>query len=429
MISNRDLLLSSLISIISYVAFLQHSFLLSIICFAIILYSFMKGTKVIVGLVLASSIIDFSWLSFGIVQISISQIISLLAFLFWLVKGSHRIEKKSVIFCLTMTVSAILSYIGGFSDVGIIISWIINIAIYLIVLDFCRDTEVIKYGLKFAMVFCFVSIVLISFSLLTNPVMPNESFVGRYSISPEINVNTLAKIVAISGTLVVFSLFKERGIINKSILIICIVCSCYSIFITGSRTSLIAFIIGILIAFIFSGYGNSTIRRVLISMVIFLILLPFVVEIIDNTRYSFEAIIADGGSSRFDSYPIIIYNIIPKYWLTGVGIGGQYNVLSSTGYNYVAPAHNFVISCIAELGIIIGIYFIVNALRIEFKAYKNARYDELMFIIFGVFFVVLVIGLGETIFSERCTFMLLAIISARLISLNCSTENSKKSIR
>ena len=126
----------------------------------------------------------------------------------------------------------------------------------------------------------------------------------------------------------------------------------------GSRASFFGLSIGMFLVYMRFKFKQKRLLITILTVIIFssLILIFFTNNEISQQlgRFSLTEIVYSSGSNRFTAYPVIIQELIPKYFFSFVGIAGQEIALLKMGYNvlYYPAAHNFIISSFAELGLL-----------------------------------------------------------------------------
>lgn len=194
------------------------------------------------------------------------------------------------------------------------------------------------------------------------------------------------------------------------------------LFLTGSRSSVFGTLVGIIILmsvyvakyrkykFIF--YFKALVLTAGVLSLIYFIIKNYEFSIILR-RFTIQDILL---SKRLYVWSHLIREVIPQNLLFGVGIGGKNVVyaLANVGipYLYQYPAHNVILDLIAQIGIVGSIPFIIFFYRSSYYGYmllKNVDFDIVK--IFPIlFFSVLAIGVGESIFYNKFLWITVSLI-------------------
>ena len=131
------------------------------------------------------------------------------------------------------------------------------------------------------------------------------------------------------------------------------------------------------------------------------------------SRYSIASIIQSKGTGRFILWKDYI-NILPKYFWSGTGIGGETEKIALKIMNFSIlehSAHNMFLQIFIELGlfglVIYGMFF--------FKTFKKGFYaikKNFPFIIpyFTLFLICIFMGTGEAMFTNRIFWISIALV-------------------
>jgi O-antigen ligase len=204
------------------------------------------------------------------------------------------------------------------------------------------------------------------------------------------------------------SFFFGYFIISKKpkrfIITLIILITTYFIFMTGSRSSMLAFVfstflISIIIIHKKRNFVINLFIIVFITSILYAYFSFFHTGIIN--KYSINNIIKSGGSGRISIWVAIINNILPRFYLFGVGLGGENVIKAVTPFLKIPRGtHNFLLTVITETGIVgFFLYFIFYSyfIKIIFTKYFKVKY---IIIPFTMFLTAVITGAGENIFSE-----------------------------
>ena len=394
----------------SILAYTSSSVALSIIAVITMFYMVCCDTTSIVALLIATSFVDIIVLPLGSMSMTNGRIVVMVFLVLWVLSKEFKIERNNLYFAMALISSVLCSMVLGNSEIGTIISWILNILIFIAISSSNKLMSKAEESFDVACVYFFVYLTIVFYLLHFRAIQLN-AYVNRYTIFSNVNYNVLAITIAFSGIIIISRTLSKGNARSKIIAVIALILSVLSIFKTGSRTSLLAVLIGTYISYILSGNRNRKIVRFLTITLVASVLGILIAPSLMGTRFSINAIATDGGSGRFSSYPILLTQVLPQYLLTGVGVGGQYSALEALNLASFSPAHNYFLSCILEMGIILGPIFIAYTFSWVKTAIDLYRFDKKYVFLVTIILSLLLVGLGETVYSERYTILFAAIIS------------------
>lgn len=244
-----------------------------------------------------------------------------------------------------------------------------------------------------------------------------------------VNANEVAMGLCVI-TIILFSHFvaaKKKHFVLNTILI-CI--SAVSLFLTGSRSSLLGVLAGVIIIILvwMKQSGRNLIKGILIcaAMAIVLVLIfvymqeafPVLME-----RFTVEDVIEDGGSGRTKIWKAFFTHYFPDYWAFGIGfdplnIFHAIKRVSSEGHG----AHNALVDILSSSGVF-GLFLYVGFLRQVFRRIgKQISENKNFLLIVGLVSGLLVNGIGENIIRGRFFWF---AIGLAFILLNSPKEANK----
>lgn len=413
---NKLLLYFSIImfAILSYFAAYSKEPLVTFVSLGFLLIIVILADKsVLTGILISTAIIDMETISILGNTLTYSRIVTVIIILSILIDRKFRLDMKTlfVVFILTASSLSTIFYI----DISPLFAWVLNLLILIALQGYYFSENKMKDIIKIVLIFGLVHVFVLFLGLLFQPYIYNI-YNGRRSIFQGVDINRQSIAFALFAAFFVSYAMTVDRAWTKVVYFLATIISAIAIYLAGSRTSLFAILIGIFIVFMTNKYKQNRILKISLSIILFAGLIA--VFLTDNFisqslgRFSLTEIISSSGSNRFTTYPIIFKEIIPKYFLFGVGIGGQEIAITKLGYNiiYYPAAHNFLISSLAELGIFgfSSMMFLIFSSWLVLK--KNAKYISNTYILWVVFTVLLICGLGETVYSEKITFVIIGLV-------------------
>ena len=268
-----------------------------------------------------------------------------------------------------------------------------------------------------------VGIIYVFLKLTLFPVVTEE---GRRGLSIVQNVNSLGRGLAILVLIFLNDLFLTRKKIDYVYIVLCLI----SIFLTGSRTSLLATLASILCIL----YIYSTRKLLIVKYTVCVTFIIAVVFIILNSlnfagvaRYldifSLEKILAN---TRFYTWAILFTEVIPENWLWGIGLG---NINSEMILEYVPDGDNMYVDVLTQLGVV-GLIMLLSLIISRFVRLNRFRlmHEHLgvyLFIPLGLLFQEFFFSFTESVFDEM-TFWF--TISLTFIYINALERYGKRSV-
>ena len=231
--------------------------------------------------------------------------------------------------------------------------------------------------------------------------LPEISDEGRRTLSVTQNANSLGRALAVLMLIFFRDLFVLRRKSNLIYIVLCFI----SIFLTGSRTSLLAAVVSIFsVLYVYSTQKAQMLKYAFVSC--FTVIILFVVlnalEIGGISRYldifSLEKMLAN---TRIYTWGILFTEVIPDNWLWGIGLG---NINSEIILGYVPDGDNMYVDVLTQLGII-GLIVLLCLLFSRFsqlfrlnKTY--AQYRLYLFFPLGLLFQEFFFSFTESVFDE-----------------------------
>ena len=238
-------------------------------------------------------------------------------------------------------------------------------------------------------------------------VMTNSNVIsGRYSVSETVNSNRLAMMCVQLGVVMLMHMFISRRTIAIILgIVLCMACLVI-IFLSGSRTGIIALILGsLLTSLIKRVVRKERFKNIIIILIVFLIgwlVLSYLIQNNDflASRFTIESIKSSGGTHRYDALLVELKYIIPQHWLIGVGTSNE--VAQVGRYMLVGySSHNILFSMLTQIGVLGAVGYFCLIKRVFVKIVSGMKYNILFVFPLGMLVCALINGIGEIIYSER----------------------------
>lgn len=223
-----------------------------------------------------------------------------------------------------------------------------------------------------------------------------------------INPNRLATMMGLLG---VFSISGRTDHLKGTLLNIFFIILCaILIFVTGSRSNLLAFGLCVILAYVMNGQLNRLITVFFLSFLFAFYYVDFDSWDYIVKRFSTESMSLDGASVRLKTWQTLFPLGINQYLLTGVGFGALnvYNLALDNGLSF--SAHNLWIDSFLQLGVVgvilVG-FMVIICIKYATEVFFLSRNNILL--LFGSY--LLTLGFAETVFSEKYFFIFLALVN------------------
>ena len=346
---------------------------------------------------------SFSVIGDGVSAARYLSLIMILSSLLCVNKGVLK-SKDLVVFVIVVVFTFLSTVLGYDGKITFFFVMLQNLLVFFL-FSLCVkvDYEKLIYGLVF------VSFLVVLLLFLQARNAGAFMFMERYNDDDSINANNLAMMIAqCSAFSIAYALFGKKNLIR----ILCVGISIATVLLvlaTGSRTSLIAISMALIIG-IFFRYGQSNIfLKVVIVLAVTFAFLKASQSIMDSgsqvlNRFSYENIAEDGGAGRLTDLTIIVTKIMPDHLLFGSGIGGSN--MKALGREYGLPnlSHNIIIDPLSQMGVIGYIIYLFLLIPIISKCKTIIRYRNVSYLPLFAFLALItaiINGLGETVFYEK----------------------------
>lgn len=331
--------------------------------------------------------------------------------------------KKLLIF---VAMAIVFSLFSSYGYVGFPSTVIFNIALAIcfVILDIKDIDDLCEQFF----IFSAIAIIFGLYVLITSGTL-NTIDSQRLNLGEDVNANTIAQSFSVM-IVIVYIHFAINYFKNRIIHIGLLIASFVLLFLSGSRTSLIAAILTILISSILMFFDNTKqLKKVILYVVIATIIVVTIYIILERryptlmNRFTVKNVQDSEGSGRADVWRAFFKYIFPKHWLFGIGqmnLNMYYAVLPYNGEGHTS--HNFIVELLSAYGVFgFTIYLIVLTEWIR-KGLKCLKINIKMFYVFTMFINVLLLGIGEELTRGRMLWLSIGLL---LSFCNC-IEKSKE---
>jgi O-antigen ligase len=362
---------------------------------------------------------------------SVSRYISVLLILSLLIQliRSKNLAKKSI-FNNTLFITLILfNFFSSALSLSTSFNSFFLILQNLLILFLFSKYKTIDISSVYKLLFlsAYITFLLIIFELYFKGT--NIFFIqSRLSINEEVNENRFGMMLVQLGVIILFPLFRTNSSISiKIISSITLPLIIILIVLTGSRTSLIAYLLTLFITYLFL-YKKLSFGKLVIMLMFFLTIFftwNFLLEIVPfMNRFTLSNVTESGGAHRFGSIVILLKEIIPSHPLFGIGLGGENTMIALKRFGQgLLPAHNIIIDMLTQIGLIGFVLYFYLFKKIIQKILSQRSLDSIMYMPIMIVIAALINGIGETIFFEKFLWNGLALGVLFLNNLD-STDDS-----
>lgn len=413
-VENKERYITANIYLFAFVAFIASYYgnvifgILTIICSILLLR---MNRAIFLGLLIGiSAFAHFFIVNLFFISVTLNSIMAILYIIYHLpkikfVKGRNEI----ILFCLYILI--LVGVLAIPKHAGLSITWMLNIVLFITICFTSNSKLNVKIINKTLGIISLVWILLISFVIILNPFI---DYTQRFSINEDINPNRLGMAITIYAVILFVTLVSNKSKFFNIVYGVSYISAIYVIFLTGSRNSLLAVSLSSIFIMLYLAIRRKKILQFFGFAIIGVIGLASLLVILQDTsvinRFTLDVLISDKGSMRYNSYPILLREIIPNNLFFGIGFGKQDEVLAMYGYgeNYPA-AHNIIISSITEMGLVGFIPFLYLVIISGIRLFLAEKRDNNLSLIKYIFITTLLLGIGETIYSERILWLIMAL--------------------
>lgn len=313
------------------------------------------------------------------------------------------VKKESFYFVLLIFLGVILSLYStqGYSSLPISYSLNVILAIAMINLSETTPEEIPKRLYSYAV----LALVYVYFLLVKNGfgALVDGS---RMSIAENVNSNQLAMGLAIVMALLVSDLllFKEHIVQD----VFMIGANCVALFLSGSRTALIAAIVAAFLLYIINAQDRRSRRRAFILLICSFAILAVIYSNLQRffpvimKRFTVDSVKNSGGSGRMDIWVNYFVYFFPEHWLIGMGfdpLNLYYGLENFNGKGH--GAHNLIVEILSKSGMIGMALYTACFARFFGAALKRLRTNRSLLLPIAIVLTILINGIGEDVLLTR----------------------------
>lgn len=250
---------------------------------------------------------------------------------------------------------------------------------------------------------------------------------GRYSISSDVNVNTLGLSLAIMTVTIVVDLVYNWKNSFHLFRIVTIGLGLVMILLTGSRNSLLAVVGSVVIFLLAKGYREKRFGKAILSLsgiaLFALLVMSTVLRSgigIDASRLSIASVISSGGTNRVHVWTEVIPYVRNNslWWGLGPGKYSSHVVLQSLVQRSYSHTHNTLIESFAELGLV-GFSLTLLIVLFTFRQLIHmTRASENWYKISAYFLCVMIASIGESYFNDIVLWIPIGLICSTNIRIH-----------
>ena len=238
----------------------------------------------------------------------------------------------------------------------------------------------------------------------------------RFTAQENINANQFAIGLAILAVIIVgcFLIDNMKKKLMYGILLIVVM---VSLFLTGSRSGLIAAVCScaiILLLYLkekanYKGKGIFFIIAAVLTFISLYYYLQIKYPALMN-RFTVESVFASGGTHRLEIWGAFLTNDFPNHWLLGIGFDPGNMVNCTRNYlNMSYGAHNIIIDILARSGVVGLILYLKCFIGSLVEFCKYYKYDDLQILSIGMIICTFANGIGENVVAGRFIWLSLGI--------------------
>lgn len=319
-------------------------------------------------------------------------------------KGS--IKNSTLYFLFLTTFGIVLSFYVTYDKAAFPITYILNMALAITLLNYSivSAESIAKQFHAFAI----LALAFLYFMFIKNGF---DSLVegSRMSIAENVNSNDLAMGVAIVMTILVSDtlLFKNHTLLNIPL----IGANLVALFLTGSRTALIAAIAAAFLLVVINTKDRRSKRNAFLLLIVGSVLLILIYNTLQKNfpllmeRFTAENVEESGGTGRVDVWKNYFIHFFPKYWLFGMGYGPNNLFYALRSINVEAHgAHNIVVEALSRSGVVGLILYTICFVKFFRATTKNLSKNRFLILPIAIVMTILINGIGENTLGSRFTW-------------------------
>lgn len=330
-----------------------------------------------------------------------------------------------------LALGILLSFVSVYGYTAFPLSYVFNLALFFCLMNFVvQDSDcIIRQLYKYTL----LGIVFIAVLVLQNG---TDVLLGaRMTIDSDVNANQIAMGLAQMVAVVIsHSIINKRGIFDYALLFVLFA----GLFLTGSRTGLIAAFVCIFVTY-FVGIWKSASKRKKFKSVVTAVLVGVLICGLYlflakkapalMSRFTYENVASTGGTGRLDGWIALLTQALPGHYICGIGfepMNAYYAVQSIKGVGH--GSHNLLVEILTKSGIVgLVIYatFFFNAFK---NITRNLRHCYELLMPFAMIVAILLNGIGEDVLTTRFLWFGAGLVYVFLNASRKEVSNRKNRI-
>lgn len=337
------------------------------------------------------------------------------------------IKSISLYFVVLIFLGLLLSFYSTQGYTSLPISYILNVVLAIAMINLsATSTRNVAKQLHLYAVLALVFVYLLFIKNGFDSLMEGT----RMSIDEGTNTNQLAMGLAIVMALLVSNLllFKKHVLLN----VLLIGANLVALFLTGSRTALIAAIVAAFLIYIINAQDKHSKQRGFVFLIVSVALLIFIYNTLQKyfpvlmERFTAEHVEESGGTGRVDVWKSFFVHLFPKYWFIGMGFDPSNLYYGIGALNPEAHgAHNILVDILSRSGVVGLILYAICIVRFFGVTLKNLRKSRSQVFSIAIVLTTLINGIGENVLTGR--FLWFGIGLGYLLLNTANKENEKLS--
>jgi hypothetical protein len=240
---------------------------------------------------------------------------------------------------------------------------------------------------------------------------------GRLTISDSVNENRFGMLIAQVSVAIFSFILVNKKLIKRFFILILFLLNIYFILLSGSRTALLALILGtITISLIFNfKITNVTSKKIFKNIIIVSFVVGITYYMITSNqwlrvRFSIDNVVSSGGTNRWEAIINTIKYVIPNNLLIGIGISPTNEMIALSPYmSKPSSAHNIIVSMISQIGILGALTYSMLFFLVTVRAIKMVKINMEIILPLSLLITSFYNGIGEVMYSDRILWIALVL--------------------